>query len=157
MWKKLSARLQRLSAPLQSQSAALEQTLRLLQGELNELGRQKKELEAQKELSPDRKPAVEATRSLLREKGIPHASFYELVDFAPDLPEEQRALLEAQLLDAGILDALVVPPEAHDALCELLQNHPDQFLCLKMSVKRPFPFPSAPNPAPPPGLTRKLC
>ena len=147
--EKLSARLQRLSAPLQSQSAALEQTLRLLQGELNELGRQKKELEAQKELSPDRKPAVEATRSLLREKGIPHASFYELVDFAPDLPEEQRALLEAQLLDAGILDALVVPPEAHDALCELLQNHPDQFLCLEDVCEETVSLPLCAEPGAP--------
>ena len=44
-------------------------------------------------------------------RGIPHAAFYEVVDFAPELGQQEQDLLEAQLTDAGILDALVVPQE----------------------------------------------
>ncbi len=48
-----------------------------------------------------------------REPGIrddrPGAPLWKVIDFAPDLPEEQRAGLEAALEAAGVLDAWVTP------------------------------------------------
>ena len=131
MQRILNGALQRLSAPLAQEYALLDRQQKDGQQQLNELAARRRELENQKDLPPQRSEAVQATRAYLRERGIPHASFYELVDFAPDLPPRRRALLEAQLADAGILDALVVPPETREKMPELLAEHPDHFLCLE--------------------------
>lgn len=131
MQKILNGALQRLSAPLAQEYALLDRQQKDSQQQLNELAARRRELEKQKDLPPARSEAVQATRAYLRERGVPHASFYELVDFAPDLPLERRALLEAQLADAGILDALVVPPKTLAEMPALLAEHPDHFLCLE--------------------------
>jgi len=67
------------------------------------------------------------------------------VDFAPDLPPERRALLEAQLADTGILDALVLPAEALEEMPELLAQHPDHFLCRKDLSPAAAPLPLRPE------------
>ena len=70
-------------------------------------------------------------------RGIPHAAFYEVVDFAPELEQPERDLLEAQLADAGILDALVVPQEHREEIRELLQEYPDRFSVPEPPVSDP--------------------
>lgn len=145
MQKILSGALQRLSMPLLQEHTLWEQQQKDSQQQLNELAARRRELENQKDLPPRRSEAVQATRAYLQERGIPHASFYELVDFAPDLPPERRALLEAQLADAGILDALVVPPETLAKMPELLAEHPDHFLCLKDLSPAAAPLPLRPE------------
>lgn len=145
MQKILNGALQRLSMPLVQEHTLWERQQKDAQQQLNQLAAHHKELESQKELPPPRSEAVEATRAYLRERGIPHASFYELVDFAPDLPPERCALLEAQLADAGILDALVVPPETRAEMPELLAEHPDHFLCLEDLSPTAAPLPLRPE------------
>ena len=125
----LNGALHRLSAPLEQERARYKQQREAQQQQLNELVARRRELERQTEFPPERSQAVQATRAYLQERGIPHASFYELVDFEPDLPPQRRDLLEAQLADAGILDALVLPPETLAQIPELLAEHPDHFLC----------------------------
>lgn len=145
MQKILNGALQRLSMPLVQEHTLWERQQKDAQQQLNELAAHRKELESQKELPPPRSEAVEATRAYLRERGVPYASFYELVDFAPDLPPERRALLEAQLADTGILDALVLPAEALEEMPELLAQHPDHFLCLKDLSPAAAPLPLRPE------------
>ena len=145
MQKILNGALQRLSMPLVQEHTLWEQQQKDSQQQLNELAAHRKELESQKELPPPRSEAVESTRAYLRERGVPYASFYELVDFAPDLPPERRALLEAQLADAGILDALVVPAEALEEMPELLAEHPDHFLCPEDLSPAAAPLPLRPE------------
>mgnify|MGYP000682984461 FL=1 len=58
-------------------------------------------LRGQPEPIPPRREQIQATRVQLMMRGIPHAAFYEVVDFAPELGQSQRDLLEAQLADAG--------------------------------------------------------
>ena len=82
----------------------------------------------QKEPVPDRRPSVEAARLQLAMRGVPYAAFYETIDFAPDLPQTQRDLLEAQLQAAGLLDALIVPESYRDAFADVLAEYPDSFL-----------------------------
>ena len=82
----------------------------------------------QKEPVPDRRAGVEAARIQLAMRDIPHAAFYETIDFAPDLPQSERDLLEAQLADAGLLDALIVPESYRDAFADVLAEYPDSFL-----------------------------
>ena len=150
MQRILNGALQRLSAPLAQEYALLDRQQKDGQQQLNELAAHRRELENQKDLPPQRSEAVQATRAYLRERGIPHASFYELVDFAPDLPPERCALLEAQLADAGILDALVVPPETRKEMPELLAEHPDHFLCLEDLSPAAAPLPLRPEQTLPP-------
>ena len=145
MQKILNGALQRLSMPLVQEHTLWERQQMDAQQQLNELAAHRKELESQKELPPPRSEAVESTRAYLQERGVPHASFYKLVDFAPDLPPERRALLEAQLADAGILDALVVPPETRKEMPELLAEHPDHFLCPEDLSPAAAPLPLRPE------------
>lgn len=145
MQRILNGALQRLSVPLVQEHALWEQQQKSSQQQLNELAVRCKELENQKDLPPARSEAVQATRDYLRERGVPHASFYELVDFAPDLPPERRALLEAQLADAGILDALMVPSETLAEMPELLAEHPDHFLCPETLSPAAAPLPLQPE------------
>lgn len=145
MQKILNGALQRLSMPLVQEHTLWERQQADAQQQLNELAAHRKELESQKELPPPRSEAVESTRAYLRERGVPYASFYELVDFAPDLPPERRALLEAQLADTGILDALVLPAEALEKMPELLAQHPDHFLCRKNLSPAAAPLPLRPE------------
>ena len=145
MQKILNGALQRLSMPLVQEHTLWEQQQKDSQQQLNELAARRRELENQKDLPPERSEAVQATRAYLQERGVPHASFYELVDFAPDLPPERRALLEAQLADAGILDALVVPPETLEEMPELLAEHPDHFLCPEDLSPAAAPLPLRPE------------
>ena len=86
MQKILNGALQRLSMPLVQEHTLWEQQQKDSQQQLNELAVRRRELENQKDLPPERSEAVQATRAYLQERGVPHASFYELVDFAPDLP-----------------------------------------------------------------------
>ena len=95
-------------------------------------------LRGQPEPIPPRREQIQATRVQLMMRGIPHAAFYEVVDFAPELGQSQRDLLEAQLADAGILDALVVPRENLEEIRELLQEYPDRFLSPDPPVRDPI-------------------
>lgn len=94
-------------------------------------------LREQPEPVPPRRDQIQATRLQLMMRGIPHAAFYEVVDFAPELEQQERDLLEAQLSDAGILDALVVPQEHLEEIRELLQTYPDRFLSPEPPVRDP--------------------
>ena len=105
-----------------------EQAASLLKKEQSEAQRQLRQLKDQPEPIPPRREEITATRIQLAMRGIPCAPLYELVDFAPDLPQDRRDLLEAQLLDAGLLDALVLPGEHLPEVQELLAEYPDRFL-----------------------------
>ena len=97
-----------------------------------------KQLNAQPEPIPPRRDQVQAVRLQLILRGIPCAPLYELVDFAPDLPQEERDLLEAQLTDTGLLDTLVVPEEQLPAVRDLLEEYPDRFLIPGPAAEQPI-------------------
>ena len=104
----------------------------------DEIQRNLTRLREQLEPVPPRRDQIQATRIQLVMRGIPHAAFYEVVDFAPELGQQERDLLEAQLTDAGILDALVVPQEHMEEIRELLREYPDRFLSPEPPVGDPI-------------------
>lgn len=126
------------------ESALLEQRFQLeneqsvLQTEHDRLECQLKQIQAQPDPIPPRRPQIQATRAQLMMRGVPCAPLYELVDFAPGLSQESRDLLEAQLLDTGLLDALVVPEESLPEVKELLEEYPDRFLVPRPAVADPI-------------------
>ena len=78
------------------------------------------ELKNTSEPVPERSGQRAHARKLLSEKGIEYRSFYECIDFKSGVDGSAKAILEAELADMGILDALVVPEmQAGAALKEL--------------------------------------
>ncbi len=67
------------------------------------------ELKKMTEPVPERNERRESARKLLSEKGIKFYSYYECIDFKDDVDEKTQAVIEAQLIDSGILDSLVIP------------------------------------------------
>lgn len=125
---KMDACFRSLQSALLEQKFRADSTLSALQTEQGELERQLNQTRDRPEPEPPRRTQIQETRIHLAMAGVPCAPLYELVDFAPGLPQGRRDLLEAQLLDAGLLDALVVPREHLPAVEELLAEHPDRFL-----------------------------
>ena len=117
-----------------------QQLAELLAGQkmkLEQLHKQKAQREAeleqlrrQKEPQPQRREAVEAARRLLQQNKIAFKPFYETVEFAGGLSREQQSLLEAQLTDAGLLDALVVTRADYSRALALLKDGADVLLRL---------------------------
>lgn len=58
---------------------------------------------------PERNERREEARKKLSENGVKFYSYYECIDFTDNVDEETRAVLEAELIDSGMLDALVIP------------------------------------------------
>lgn len=112
--------------------------LKTLRQARDDVKRELARLQGQSDPIPPRREQIQATRIQLMMRGIPHAAFYEVVDFAPELGQEARDLLEAQLADAGLLDALVVPKEHLDEIQELLSTYPDRFLSPEAPVSDPI-------------------
>ncbi|WP_087065670.1 TIGR02680 family protein [Intestinibacillus massiliensis] len=113
---------------LETAKLGLQSELNALQKECDALRRTQNQLLNNPDPVPLRNSQIEATRIQLTMQGIPHAAFYETVDFSPDLSQEARNLLEAQLSDAGLLDALIVPETALVQIQGLLRQYPDRFL-----------------------------
>nr|WP_325205031.1 TIGR02680 family protein [uncultured Oscillibacter sp.] len=123
---------------LRGQLLQAETALKALVKEQQEQERELARLKAQPEPVPPRRDVTQAARLQLMLRDIPCAPLYELVDFAPGLPQRERDLLEAQLADAGLLDALVVPKEHLPAIRELLEEYPDRFLIPGPAVEQPI-------------------
>lgn len=116
-----------------------ENDLNILLEEQKEQERNLKRLMDQPEpIPPCREARTQAARLQMMLRGIPCAPLYELADFAPDLSQEEKDLLEAQLTDTGLLDALVVPKEYLPAVRELLEEYPDRFLIPGPAVEQPL-------------------
>lgn len=123
---------------LQRQLLQSESALNTLLEEQREQERELSGLKAQPEPVPPRRDSTQAARLQLMLRDVPCAPLYELVDFSPGLSPEERDLLEAQLTDAGLLDALVVPEEHLPEIRDLLEEYPDRFLIPGPAVEQPI-------------------
>lgn len=95
-----------------------------------------KELEELKNTSepvPERNEQRASARKILSEKGIEYRSFYECIDFKDGFNDSAKAILEAELMDMGILDALVVTEKQADAALKELGSLSD---CLVISENK---------------------
>ncbi len=78
------------------------------------------ELKNTAEPVPERSGHRAHARNVLSEKGIEYRSFYECIDFKDGVDDSTKAILEAELSDMEMLDALVVSEgQADDAMKEL--------------------------------------
>ena len=86
------------------------------------------ELKNTSEPVPDRSEQKKTAREALKEHGIPYHSFYECVDFRSDIPEEVRVIIEAELTDSGLLDALIIPEEHKKTAEGVLSGYADSYI-----------------------------
>lgn len=123
---------------LKEEQLELEHQNLLLQRELADKKNQLQELLTKKDIQPQRKDRTEVVRSRLRDADIPFAAFFEAVEFAEGLPETAQNLLEAQLSDAGVLDALVVSERDWMRIQTEFSDVQDVFLRVRGKGGKPF-------------------
>ena len=108
---------------LQKQKGDLEAEYKAATAELEQL-------QAMKSPIPPRKERTVQARQMLTKEGIVHLPFYEAVEFTDGLSSEQQSLIEQQLTDAGMLDALVVAPNDMTQAKLLLKDLSDTLLAV---------------------------
>lgn len=89
---------------------------------------------------PERKKRVEEARKRLSDKNILYLPFYQAVEFAEGVEQEEKSLIECQLSDAGLLDALVVSKRDYEKSKEILQGLSDTLIYVAPTVKKTYPF-----------------
>lgn len=72
------------------------------------------ELKNSKEVDYQRAPEVIQNRKILGEMGIPFIPLYKAIDFNKNLRDEHKLLIEASLVDMGLIDALIIPSKYKD-------------------------------------------
>lgn len=98
-------------------------------------GEELEELDKVPEITPVRREILCRTREKLSENHISFLPFYEAVDFTEYVSAQDRDLLECQLEDAGLLDALVVAEKDYMRAMQVLGEGSDKVLCLEDSGK----------------------
>ncbi len=121
LWESKRGNLLQETAELRAQKEEKKEAAQSCQRELEEL-------EKNLEMAPVRKDSVDRTREKLAEGNISFLPFYEGVDFAENLSEEERSLLECQLEDAGLLDALIVAPKEYEKAIRIVGEGADKLL-----------------------------
>lgn len=96
--------------------------------EKNQLEEEYKKLLAIKDFVPEHKRRVTEARKILKKQNISFLPFYEAVDFSDHLTQQEKNMLECELLDAGILDSLVVAEKDYNKAMEELKSLQDTVL-----------------------------
>lgn len=95
-------------------------------------------LKAMKEIAPQRRDKVMKTRAYLDHANMIYQPFYELVEFDERVSEEERNLLEEQLLVSGILDALVIKKVDYEKIKQDWNSFSDVVLIAEQSRDESF-------------------
>ena len=97
-----------------------------------------KSLREQKDWEPERATGRIRSRQILTEAGISWIPFYQAMEFAPQLTETEKNILEEQLTEAGFLDALVVGRCHWDRVRQEFPEYADMMVCAPESEKGTF-------------------
>lgn len=114
------------------------QEMQQILGEEQEKQGELKELEARKDWEPARAPGRTRSRQALTRAGIHWTPFYQAMEFADGLSDQEKNLLEEQLKDAGILDALVVDRRQWDRVRAEFPEYADLMLCVPEKAQGPL-------------------
>lgn len=106
--------------------------------EKNQLEKEYKKLLAIKDFVPEHKRKVTEARKILKQQNISFLPFYEAVDFSDHLTQQEKNMLECELLDGGILDSLVVAENDYNKAMEELKSLQDTVLHVEQIGKLGF-------------------
>ena len=130
----LSSHRLQLSDMLQQVILSAKQEMNNREDVYKALKEQLKELQKTAEPVPERSANRIAAREILTKHGISFRSFYECIDFKTSVPETQRTVLEAELADMGLLDALVIAKTDREKAVALLGELADSYLVYAESL-----------------------
>lgn len=105
-----------------------EQQKKLLSQQQRQISSELQQWRDKKDPEPECSEAVQRSRQLLTEKGIPYQQFYKVVDFGEHMEDGQASRLEEALLSMGILDALIVPAEYRETVLALDAGVCDRYI-----------------------------
>ncbi|MCI8416699.1 MAG: TIGR02680 family protein [Lachnospiraceae bacterium] len=126
LWEQCRDQRRRELQDLKNQSAQEIRELSLKQiQKREELSR----LQKQKDWEPNRTQVRINSRERLKEAGISWIPFYQAFEFAPQVADKERNLLEEQLKEAGVLDALVVERRHWDQVRSQFPEYADVMIC----------------------------
>ena len=114
----LTADYQRLMHEYSYRQMQKETQLHTLQKKMDVLLEEYHQLETETEAKPPQDDLTEASRQRLMELGIQAVPFYRTVKFADGVDDYRQSVIEASLLKAGLLDALVVTSQGRKAMKE---------------------------------------
>lgn len=130
----LSSHRLRLSETLQQAILSAKQEMNNRDNVFKVLQEHLKELQKTAEPVPERSDDRIAAREILTKNGVSFRSFYECIDFKTSVSETQRAVLEAELADMGLLDALVIAKTDREKAVALLGELADSYLVYDESL-----------------------
>ena len=126
--KALSEHKSKLTEKIQQLLFEMKHTVKQRKGSYESLIQDLKLLKETSEPIPERSLDRAASRKILEQNGINCRAFYECIDFKPTIPDAFKVVLEAELTDLGLLDALVIAPEHKSQAQKLLQSASDSYL-----------------------------
>lgn len=94
----------------------------------DDLLKELEELKNATEPVPERTSERQRSREVLAENGILFKSFYECIDFNDAISLEDRAVIEAELSDLGLLDALIISEKQKNMAIELIGELSDSYI-----------------------------
>ncbi len=124
-WEQLAADRHSLLRKLEGQK---EQEKEKILSEESEKQEKLNALKAQKDWEPERPESRILSRETLKKAGISWIPFYQAMEFAPGLSEQEKDLLEGQLKDAGLLDTLVADRRHWDRIRKEFPEYQDQMI-----------------------------
>lgn len=130
----LSSHRLRLSETLQQVILLAEQEMNNREDACKALKEQLKDLQKTAEPVPERSSDRIAAREILTKNSISYRSFYECIDFKTSVSKTQRAVLEAELADMGLLDALVIAKNDREKASALFGKLADSYLVCDKSI-----------------------
>ena len=100
----------------------------------DDLSKKLEELNNTSEPIPERSPERQHSRKVLEENGILFRSFYECIDFNDEIGQAERSVIEAELFDMGLLDALVISEDQQDKTIGLIGNLSDSYISVPSDI-----------------------
>ncbi len=125
-WEQCARAFQKAIQEQQNRNEQEQERIRLEQKEKQE---ELRRLKAQKDWEPERSENRIRSRQRLTEAGILWIPFYQAVEFAPQVSDSERDLLEEQLKEAGFLDALVVEQHNWSRIRTEFPEYADSLIC----------------------------
>ncbi len=113
---------------LQLSGIKLEHQLIQEQDDYEQKKQELEEWQNKKDPEPERVDGILANRAWLRENDIPYNPFYQVVDFAETMDNDQRNRLEEALYCMGILDAIIVPENYRDMVLASRNGMRDSYI-----------------------------
>ncbi len=104
----------------------------------NKIQKELEKLQDEVEAKPERTLTSEKCREILKENNIEHISLYQAIDFREDLSEEERNLLEKQLVDSKILDSIIIPYNEIEKSKNILKEYSEYIITPSINKKYNF-------------------